>query len=95
MWNVGQWYFCFDEQFFCCKTVPNYFILSFWAVFPLQNGNVAMVTGGIKGIGYHTVKNLARLGMHVIIGIIVVLLSVNCMFLSCLLNPSRNIWLAF
>ncbi|XP_070799689.1 polyprenol dehydrogenase [Pituophis catenifer annectens] len=36
-------------------------------VFPLQNGNVAMVTGGIKGIGYHTVKNLARLGMHVII----------------------------
>uniref|UniRef100_A0A0K8RZG9 ALTE n=1 Tax=Crotalus horridus TaxID=35024 RepID=A0A0K8RZG9_CROHD len=36
-------------------------------VFPLQNGNFAMVTGGIKGIGYHTVKNLARLGMHIII----------------------------
>ncbi|XP_026563227.1 zinc finger BED domain-containing protein 1 [Pseudonaja textilis] len=36
-------------------------------IFPLQNGKVAIVTGGIKGIGYHTAKNLARLGMHVII----------------------------
>ncbi|XP_053164297.1 dehydrogenase/reductase SDR family member on chromosome X-like isoform X4 [Hemicordylus capensis] len=36
-------------------------------IFPLQNGNVAIVTGGAKGIGYHTVKHLARLGMHVII----------------------------
>ncbi|XP_043353736.1 dehydrogenase/reductase SDR family member on chromosome X [Dermochelys coriacea] len=36
-------------------------------VFPTQNGNVAIVTGGAKGIGYHTVKHLARLGMHVII----------------------------
>ncbi|CAI5772199.1 Hypothetical predicted protein [Podarcis lilfordi] len=36
-------------------------------VFPLQNGNVAIVTGGTRGIGYHTVKYLARLGMHVII----------------------------
>ncbi|XP_009872028.1 PREDICTED: dehydrogenase/reductase SDR family member on chromosome X, partial [Apaloderma vittatum] len=35
------------------------------AVFP--NGKVAIVTGGAKGIGYQTVKHLARLGMHVII----------------------------
>ncbi|XP_030427901.1 dehydrogenase/reductase SDR family member on chromosome X isoform X4 [Gopherus evgoodei] len=35
--------------------------------FPTQNGNVAIVTGGAKGIGYHTVKHLARLGMHVIL----------------------------
>ncbi|XP_054052549.1 dehydrogenase/reductase SDR family member on chromosome X isoform X2 [Rissa tridactyla] len=37
------------------------------AVFPTQNGKVAIVTGGAKGIGYQTVKHLARLGMHVII----------------------------
>uniref|UniRef100_A0A8C3TWI3 Polyprenol dehydrogenase n=2 Tax=Catharus TaxID=9184 RepID=A0A8C3TWI3_CATUS len=37
------------------------------AVFPTQNGKVAIVTGGTKGIGYQTVKHLARLGMHVII----------------------------
>ncbi|KAM6381929.1 polyprenol dehydrogenase [Alca torda] len=36
-------------------------------VFPTQNGKVAIVTGGAKGIGYQTVKHLARLGMHVII----------------------------
>ncbi|XP_071603356.1 polyprenol dehydrogenase [Heliangelus exortis] len=36
-------------------------------VFPTQNGKVAIVTGGAKGIGYETVKHLARLGMHVII----------------------------
>ncbi|KAM6140104.1 LOW QUALITY PROTEIN: polyprenol dehydrogenase [Pterocles gutturalis] len=36
-------------------------------VFPKQNGKVAIVTGGAKGIGYQTVKHLARLGMHVII----------------------------
>uniref|UniRef100_A0A8C0BS05 Polyprenol dehydrogenase n=1 Tax=Buteo japonicus TaxID=224669 RepID=A0A8C0BS05_9AVES len=35
--------------------------------FPTQNGKVAIVTGGAKGIGYQTVKHLARLGMHVII----------------------------
>ncbi|XP_056346950.1 dehydrogenase/reductase SDR family member on chromosome X isoform X2 [Oenanthe melanoleuca] len=37
------------------------------SVFPTQNGKVAIVTGGTKGIGYQTVKHLARLGMHVII----------------------------
>ncbi|KAF7253320.1 Dehydrogenase/reductase SDR family member on chromosome X [Varanus komodoensis] len=37
------------------------------AFFPLQNGNVAIVTGGTDGIGFHTVKHLARLGMHVVI----------------------------
>ncbi|XP_027530580.1 dehydrogenase/reductase SDR family member on chromosome X isoform X1 [Neopelma chrysocephalum] len=36
-------------------------------VFPTQNGKVAIVTGGAKGIGYQTVKHLARLGMHVVI----------------------------
>uniref|UniRef100_U3IU65 Polyprenol dehydrogenase n=1 Tax=Anas platyrhynchos platyrhynchos TaxID=8840 RepID=U3IU65_ANAPP len=37
------------------------------AAFPTQNGKVAIVTGGAKGIGYQTAKHLARLGMHVII----------------------------
>ncbi|XP_040279674.1 dehydrogenase/reductase SDR family member on chromosome X isoform X2 [Bufo bufo] len=32
-----------------------------------QDGKVAIVTGGAKGIGYHTAKHLARLGMRVII----------------------------
>ncbi|XP_025022099.1 zinc finger BED domain-containing protein 1 isoform X2 [Python bivittatus] len=36
-------------------------------ILPLQSGRVAIVTGGIKGIGYHIAKELARLGMHVII----------------------------
>ncbi|KAK6486932.1 dehydrogenase/reductase SDR family member on chromosome X isoform X1 [Huso huso] len=36
-------------------------------VFPKQNGRVAIVTGGAKGIGYETAKHLARLGMHIII----------------------------
>ncbi|XP_051489850.1 dehydrogenase/reductase SDR family member on chromosome X isoform X1 [Apus apus] len=36
-------------------------------VFPTQNGKVAIVTGGDRGIGYQTVKHLARLGMHVVI----------------------------
>ncbi|XP_053562411.1 dehydrogenase/reductase SDR family member on chromosome X [Bombina bombina] len=35
--------------------------------FPLQNGKVAIVTGGAKGIGFYTAKHLASLGMHVII----------------------------
>lgn len=43
-------------------------------VFPTQNGKVAIVTGGAKGIGYQTVKHLARLGMHVIIGKVIGLL---------------------
>ncbi|XP_028656722.1 dehydrogenase/reductase SDR family member on chromosome X [Erpetoichthys calabaricus] len=35
--------------------------------FPKQNGRVAIVTGGVKGIGFETARHLARLGMHVII----------------------------
>ncbi|XP_069493127.1 polyprenol dehydrogenase isoform X2 [Ambystoma mexicanum] len=35
--------------------------------FPVQKGAVAFVTGGGSGIGYHTAKHLAKLGMHVII----------------------------
>ncbi|KAF4795193.1 hypothetical protein TURU_095517 [Turdus rufiventris] len=49
---------------------PEFYIASSMPVqvFPTQNGKVAIVTGGTKGIGYQTVKHLARLGMHVIIG---------------------------
>ncbi|XP_041115161.1 dehydrogenase/reductase SDR family member on chromosome X isoform X1 [Polyodon spathula] len=36
-------------------------------VFPKQNGRVAIVTGGARGIGYETARHLARLGMHIII----------------------------
>uniref|UniRef100_A0A6I8RK05 Polyprenol dehydrogenase n=1 Tax=Xenopus tropicalis TaxID=8364 RepID=A0A6I8RK05_XENTR len=36
-------------------------------VIPSQNGKVAIVTGGAKGIGYSTAKHLSSLGMHVII----------------------------
>lgn len=38
------------------------------AVFPPQPDRVAIVTGGTDGIGYATARQLARLGMHVIIG---------------------------
>ncbi|KAM3585250.1 uncharacterized protein V6R79_011852 [Siganus canaliculatus] len=34
---------------------------------PRQNGRVAIVTGGTRGMGFETAKHLARLGMHVII----------------------------
>ncbi|XP_072253353.1 polyprenol dehydrogenase-like isoform X1 [Leuresthes tenuis] len=37
-------------------------------VMPRQDGTVAIVTGGGRGIGYEVVRNLARLGVHVIIG---------------------------
>ncbi|XP_058569695.1 dehydrogenase/reductase SDR family member on chromosome X isoform X1 [Neofelis nebulosa] len=36
-------------------------------VFPPQPDRVAIVTGGTDGIGYATARQLARLGMHVII----------------------------
>lgn len=35
---------------------------------PKQNGRVAIVTGGTRGMGFETARHLARLGMHVIIG---------------------------
>uniref|UniRef100_A0A7N4V2N9 Polyprenol dehydrogenase n=1 Tax=Sarcophilus harrisii TaxID=9305 RepID=A0A7N4V2N9_SARHA len=35
--------------------------------FSSQHGNVAIVTGGLCGIGFSTAKHLAKLGMHVII----------------------------
>ncbi|XP_078601244.1 polyprenol dehydrogenase-like [Branchiostoma floridae x Branchiostoma japonicum] len=35
---------------------------------PRQDGKVAIVTGGAKGIGLEVTKGLAKLGMHVIIG---------------------------
>ncbi|XP_031416629.1 dehydrogenase/reductase SDR family member on chromosome X isoform X1 [Clupea harengus] len=37
------------------------------SVLPKQNGKVAIVTGGAKGMGYETVRRLTSLGMHVII----------------------------
>ncbi|XP_030643080.1 dehydrogenase/reductase SDR family member on chromosome X [Chanos chanos] len=36
-------------------------------VLPRQNGRVAIVTGGSRGLGYETARQLASLGMHVII----------------------------
>ena len=39
-------------------------------VLPTQNGRVAIVTGGARGMGYETARHLARLGMHVVIGIV-------------------------
>nr|XP_020491332.1 dehydrogenase/reductase SDR family member on chromosome X-like [Labrus bergylta] len=35
---------------------------------PRQDGKVAIVTGGARGIGYEVVRHMARLGAHVIIG---------------------------
>ncbi|XP_036599019.1 dehydrogenase/reductase SDR family member on chromosome X isoform X2 [Trichosurus vulpecula] len=35
--------------------------------FSSQHGNVAIVTGGLSGIGFSTAKHLAKLGTHVII----------------------------
>ncbi|XP_026000435.1 dehydrogenase/reductase SDR family member on chromosome X isoform X2 [Astatotilapia calliptera] len=37
-------------------------------VMPRQDGNVAIVTGGGRGIGYEVARHLVRLGAHVIIG---------------------------
>nr|XP_046260925.1 dehydrogenase/reductase SDR family member on chromosome X-like [Scatophagus argus] len=37
-------------------------------VMPRQDGKVAIVTGGARGIGYEVVRHMARLGVHVIIG---------------------------
>ncbi|XP_041638191.1 dehydrogenase/reductase SDR family member on chromosome X isoform X2 [Cheilinus undulatus] len=36
-------------------------------VLPKQNGRVAIVTGGTRGMGFETARHLARLGMHVFI----------------------------
>ncbi|XP_026219645.1 dehydrogenase/reductase SDR family member on chromosome X [Anabas testudineus] len=36
-------------------------------VLPKQNGRVAIVTGGTRGMGFETARHLARLGMHVVI----------------------------
>lgn len=35
---------------------------------PRQDGKVAIVTGGGRGIGYEVVRYMAELGAHVIIG---------------------------
>ncbi|XP_074551316.1 polyprenol dehydrogenase-like isoform X2 [Halichoeres trimaculatus] len=35
---------------------------------PRQDGKVAIVTGGARGIGFEVVRHMARLGAHVIIG---------------------------
>ncbi|XP_056157158.1 dehydrogenase/reductase SDR family member on chromosome X [Lampris incognitus] len=36
-------------------------------VLPKQNGRVAIVTGGVRGMGFETARHLANLGMHVVI----------------------------
>lgn len=41
---------------------------SSYTVLPKQNGRVAIVTGGTRGMGLETARHLANLGMHVIIG---------------------------
>lgn len=41
---------------------------SSYTVLPKQNGRVAIVTGGTRGMGFETARHLAGLGMHVIIG---------------------------
>lgn len=37
---------------------------------PKQNGKVAIVTGGTRGMGYEISRHLVSLDMHVIIGIV-------------------------
>uniref|UniRef100_A0A671LJZ1 Uncharacterized protein n=1 Tax=Sinocyclocheilus anshuiensis TaxID=1608454 RepID=A0A671LJZ1_9TELE len=39
-----------------------------FTVLPKQNGEIAIVTGGAKGLGYETVRQLTNLGVYVIIG---------------------------
>lgn len=39
-----------------------------YTVLPKQNGRVAIVTGGTRGMGFETARHLASLGMHVVIG---------------------------
>lgn len=41
---------------------------SSYTVLPKQNGRVAIVTGGTRGMGFETARHLASLGLHVIIG---------------------------
>ena len=38
------------------------------SVLPRQNGRVAIVTGGARGMGFEIARHLAGLGMHVLIG---------------------------
>uniref|UniRef100_A0A672K9N3 Uncharacterized protein n=1 Tax=Sinocyclocheilus grahami TaxID=75366 RepID=A0A672K9N3_SINGR len=39
-----------------------------FTVLPTQNGEIAIVTGGAKGLGYETIRQLTNLGVYVIIG---------------------------
>uniref|UniRef100_A0A4W6EFK6 Dehydrogenase/reductase (SDR family) X-linked n=1 Tax=Lates calcarifer TaxID=8187 RepID=A0A4W6EFK6_LATCA len=48
----------------CSHVVPSLL----HTVLPKQNGRVAIVTGGTRGMGLETARHLASLGMHVVIG---------------------------
>uniref|UniRef100_A0A4W5NEL4 Dehydrogenase/reductase (SDR family) X-linked n=1 Tax=Hucho hucho TaxID=62062 RepID=A0A4W5NEL4_9TELE len=52
-----------------CKAMTTYgpFLFLPHTVLPKQNGRVAIVTGGARGMGYETARHLASLGMHVVI----------------------------
>uniref|UniRef100_A0A4W5N8A3 Dehydrogenase/reductase (SDR family) X-linked n=1 Tax=Hucho hucho TaxID=62062 RepID=A0A4W5N8A3_9TELE len=54
-----------------CKAMTTYgpFLFLPHTVLPKQNGRVAIVTGGARGMGYETARHLASLGMHVVIAI--------------------------
>lgn len=58
---------------------------------PRQDGRVAIVTGGGRGIGYEVVRHLARLGAHVIIGIVWITSPLNITMQLLKLSFHKNI----
>ncbi|KAM4601798.1 polyprenol dehydrogenase isoform 2-T3 [Polymixia lowei] len=69
MWLLSVLLPCL-RMYFCGFKVVMYqlFNRSFTLpVLPKQNGRVAIVTGGARGMGFETARHLASLGMHVVI----------------------------